>query len=222
MSLSGWTPKERPAPDVLEGRYVRLERLDWARHGDGLFAAVGGAQNDDLWTHMPIGPFPERAVFEQMYDFVRQRFEWETSVICHLGTGAVLGTVSFMRVRETHGSAEIGCVTFGPALKRTREATEAVYLMAAHVFDGLGYRRFEWKCDNANAASRRAAERFGFQFEGVFRNDMVVKGRSRDTAWFAMTDADWPALKAAYEGWLAPENFDAAGRQLRALGAFGG
>lgn len=220
MSLNHWTPRNRPAPDLLRGRYVRLERLDWAAHGDGLYAAVCGPQNDALWTYMPLGPFHDRAVFEQMFEFLRQRFEWETSVICSVASGAILGMVSYMRVREAHGSAEIGCVTFGPKLKRTREATEAIYLMAAHLFEALDYRRFEWKCHNDNGASRRAAERFGFQFEGVFRNDMVVKGKSRDTAWLAMTDEDWPALKPAYLAWLAPENFDGEGRQVQSLEAF--
>lgn len=221
MSLANWTPAERPEPDLLQGRYVRLERLDWAAHGDGLFEAVCGPQNDDLWTYMPIGPFHDRAAFEQMYGFLCQHFEWETSVICSAASGAVLGMASYMRVREAHGSAEIGCVTFGPALKRTREATEAVYLMAAHLFDVLGYRRFEWKCHNDNLASRRAAERFGFRFEGVFRNDMVVKGKSRDTAWLAMTDEDWPELSAAFKAWLDPDNFDLDGQQKKPLSKSG-
>jgi RimJ/RimL family protein N-acetyltransferase len=116
-----------------------------------------------------------------------------------------------------HGSVEVGCVAFGDALKRTREATEAMYLMAAHVFDELGYRRYEWKCNNGNAASKCAAKRFGFIYEGVFRNDMVVRGENRDTAWFAMTDGDWPQIKAGFEAWLASDNFDAGGQQKTKL-----
>ena len=126
----------------------------------------------------------------------------------------------YMRIREKHGSAEIGCVAFGRDLRRSPEATEAMSLMASHIFDELGYRRYEWKCHNGNAASRRAAKRFGFKFEGVFRNDMVVRGKNRDTAWFAMTDEDWPANKSAFEAWLSPSNFDAAGQQKKKLESF--
>ena len=122
-----------------------------------------------------------------------------------------------MRIRPAQGSAEIGCVIFGHALKRTAAATEVVYLTASYLFDWLGYRRYEWKCNNENEASKRAAERFGFRFEGIFRNDMVVKGKNRDTAWFAMTDEDWQTLKPSYEAWLAPENFDAEGNQKTRL-----
>ena len=212
-----WTPKDRPEPDVLTGQYTRLERLDWDRHGDGLYAAVCGDANEDLWTYIPIGPFADRDIFQQIFEFVRGRFDWETMIVRDARSEIILGMASYMRMRPEHGSAEVGCVTFGPALKRTRQASEAMYLMARHLFDDLGYRRYEWKCDNANAASRRAAERFGFTFEGVFRNDMMVKGRSRDTAWYAMTDADWPLLKTGFETWLASENFDGAGRQAKRL-----
>jgi RimJ/RimL family protein N-acetyltransferase len=133
------------------------------------------------------------------------------------GTGDVLGMCTYMRIREAHGSAEIGCVAFGPRLKRTPEATEALWLMAAHVFD-LGYRRYEWKCNNDNLASKRAAERFGFRFEGLFRNDMVTKGRSRDTAWYAMLDSEWPVRRAAFDAWLDPSNFTAESVQKTPLG----
>jgi len=131
--------------------------------------------------------------------------------------GDILGMSSYMRIREPHGSVEIGCVAFGPDLKRSAEATEAMSLMAGHVFDELGYRRYEWKCHNDNAASRRAAERLGFAFEGVFRNDMVVKGQNRDTAWFAVTDDDWPTIDAAFTAWLDPQNFDAFAAQRSKL-----
>ncbi|MEM6410539.1 MAG: GNAT family protein [Pseudomonadota bacterium] len=208
MNLEDWTPRERPAPPCLDGRYARLEVLNWADHGEGLFEAVGGEANNDLWTYMPIGPFPERDTFEQVFELVRQKFEWETLVIRSASTGEILGMASYMRIRPEHGSVEVGCVTFGPKLKRTREATDAMYLMGRHVFEGLGYRRYEWKCDNANMASRRAADRLGFVFEGVFRKDMVRKGRNRDTAWFSITDEEWAGVKSAFEQWLAPENFD--------------
>ena len=215
--LKNWTPRERPVVAALTGQYTRLELLDWDIHCDRLYAAVCGDGNDELWTYMPIGPFADRDVFRQIFEFVRNHFEWETMVILDKTSDAVLGMGSYMRIRPEHGSAEVGCVAFGPALKRTRQATEAMFLMARHLFEDLGYRRYEWKCDNANEASLRAAKRFGFLFEGVFRNDMVTKGRNRDTAWFAMTDIDWPALVPAYEAWLAPDNFDEGGKQKKRL-----
>jgi RimJ/RimL family protein N-acetyltransferase len=218
--LATWTRRPTPGLVPLAGRLVRLEPLDLAVHGDGLFAAVGGDANAGLWEWMPVGPFAAR---EDLLCFLAAQHAqegWRTMVIRLHATGNVLGMCTFMRIREAHGSAEIGCVAFGSKLKRTPEATEALYLMAAHAFD-LGYRRYEWKCDSANLASKRAAERFGFAFEGVFRNDMVTKGRSRDTAWYAMTDADWPGIASALEGWLAPSNFATEdGAQRRTLESF--
>jgi RimJ/RimL family protein N-acetyltransferase len=215
MALDNWSPRPRPAPDVLNGAYVRLELLDWDTHLDGLYAAVGG--NASVWDYMPIGPFGDVAEFRKVFSYVSETFGWETLVIRSAGSGEISGMASYMRIREMHGSVEVGCVAFGDALKRTREATEAMYLMAAHVFDELGYRRYEWKCNNGNAASKCAAKRFGFIYEGVFRNDMVVRGENRDTAWFAMTDGDWPQIKAGFEAWLASDNFDAGGQQKTKL-----
>ncbi|NQY12608.1 MAG: GNAT family N-acetyltransferase [Henriciella sp.] len=220
MNLSDWTRRERPGQWPLTGARVALEPLDWAAHGEGLYQAVAAPTVKDIWDYMPIGPFQDQAQFEEIFELVRVNQGWETLVIRKGNRGKVLGMASYMRIREGHGSAEIGCVAFGRDLKRSPEATEAMFLMAAHVFDELGYRRYEWKCHNGNAASRRAAERFGFAFEGVFRNDMVVKGKNRDTAWFAMTNEDWPGLKTAFEKWLAPKNFDAAGEQKRKLESF--
>jgi len=219
-NLSDWTRRERPGQWPLTGVRVALEPLDWAAHGEGLYQAVAAPTVKDIWDYMPIGPFQDQAQFEEIFELVRVNQGWETLVIRKGNRGKVLGMASYMRIREGHGSAEIGCVAFGRALKRSPEATEAMFLMAAHMFDELGYRRYEWKCHNGNAASRRAAERFGFAFEGVFRNDMVVKGKNRDTAWFAMTNEDWPGLKTAFEKWLTPKNFDAAGEQKRKLESF--
>ncbi|MEM1147563.1 MAG: GNAT family protein [Pseudomonadota bacterium] len=220
MTLRDWTRRDRPGQWPLTGARVVLEPLDWAAHGDGLYAAVASPGNANIWDYMPLGPYQSRAQFEEVFDQICADFGWEVLVIRNGNGGKVLGMAGFMRIRELHGSAEIGCVAFGPALRRTPAATEAMYLMAQHVFDELGYRRYEWKCHNENAASRRAAERFGFQFEGVFRNDMVVKGKSRDTAWFAMTDTDWPSVKQGFEAWLSPQNFDASGMQKRKLEDF--
>lgn len=220
QSFSDWIPCETPGQWPLPGERVVLEPLDWDAHGDGLYRAVAEPSLADLWTYMPVGPFETQTAFRKIFSSVAAAGNWQTMVICGRDSGTVLGMASYMRLREAHGSAEVGCVAFGPALKRTPEATEAMYLMAAHLFDELGYRRYEWKCHNENAASKRAAERFGFAFEGVFRNDMIMKGQNRDTAWFAMIDADWPNIKKAFQHWLAPRNFDAGGQQKQTLEHF--
>ena len=220
MSLRNWTRRERPGQWPLTGQRVVLEPLDWTAHGDGLYDAVAAPAVKHIWDYMPLGPFESRQAFEQHLDHVCAGHGWEMLVIRKGIDGKVMGMASYMRIREIHGSAEIGCVAFGEALKRTPAASEAMYLMASHLFDELGYRRYEWKCHNDNAASHRAASRFGFAYEGVFRNDMVVKGKNRDTAWFAMTDEDWPTLKSAFEAWLDPKNFDASGDQKQRLEAF--
>jgi RimJ/RimL family protein N-acetyltransferase len=218
--LSAWTPRPKPGLVALAGTTVRLEPLDWAEHSDGLFAAIGSAANAEIWTHMPVGPFSDADTLRRMLEANAAREGWRTMVVRAQPDGEVLGMATYMRIREAHGSAEIGCVAFGRHLRRTRAATEVFRLMAAHVFDELGYRRYEWKCSQANAASRRAAERFGFVFEGVFRQDMVMKGKTRDTAWYSIIDAEWPACDAALRGWLAPANFAADGSQIRTLESF--
>jgi RimJ/RimL family protein N-acetyltransferase len=218
--LSTWTKRPTPGRAVLDGKHARLEPLDWARHGGGLFAAVGGETNAGIWQWMPVGPFPEPESLRRFLEAMDQTEGWRTLVILDRRSGEILGMATFMRIREAHGSAEIGCVAFGAKLKRTRHATEAQALMAGHLFDDLGYRRYEWKCNVDNAASRRAAERFGYVFEGVFRNDMVAKGRSRDTAWYSIVDREWPALRLALDQWLADGNFAADGAQIRTLESF--
>jgi RimJ/RimL family protein N-acetyltransferase len=218
--LSGWTPRPTPGLVALAGARVRLEPLDWAGHGEGLFAALGGAANAEIWTHMPVGPFAEAEALRRMLEANRAGDGWRTLVARAGADNAVCGMASYMRIREAHGCAEIGCVAFGAGLRRTRAATEVLGLMAGHLFNDLGYRRYEWKCNQTNAASKRAAERFGFVFEGTFRNDMVAKGKSRDTAWYSIIDAEWPALEAGLAGWLAPGNFAADGSQIRTLESF--
>jgi RimJ/RimL family protein N-acetyltransferase len=220
QDLSTWTKRPTPGLAALEGRLVRLEPLDWAAHGEGLHAAVGGEANSGIWAWMPVGPFLEPAVLQRFLGAMRESEGWKTMAIRDRRSGEILGMATFMRIREAHGSAEIGCVAFGPKLKRTRHATEAFALMAGHLFDDLGYRRYEWKCNFDNLASKRAAERFGFTFEGIFRNDMVAKGRSRDTAWYSITDKEWPALRIALDQWLADDNFARDGGQIRTLESF--
>jgi RimJ/RimL family protein N-acetyltransferase len=203
----------RPARAALAGERVRLEPVDRARHGADLFTAAQG--DPRLWDYLPYGPFADEAALGEHLD--RQAASEDPLFLAVLAGGRAVGVVSYMRMEPQHGCIEIGHIWFGAPLQRTPAATETVYVLARHVFDDLGYRRLEWKCDAANARSRRAAERFGFTFEGVFRQHMIVKGRNRDTAWYALLDAEWPAVRAAFEAWLAPANFDAGGRQRTPL-----
>ena len=217
QDLSSWTPCARPGADVLTGETVRLEPLNWLPHEHGLFAATGGEENAGLWDYVSVGPYLDEHTFQQELEHIRASREWETMVIRDHEADTILGMCSFMRIREQHGSVEIGCVVFGHALQKTRQGTDALYVMASHALDDLGYRRYEWKCDDRNAASMAAAKRFGFTYEGTFRNDTIQKGRNRDTAWFSITDAEWPGVKAALETWLEPDNVDADGKQIKRL-----
>jgi RimJ/RimL family protein N-acetyltransferase len=196
---------------------VRLEPLDPGRHAEELLAASEG--DPQLWRYLPYGPFADAA---ELRGWLAERAASADPLflaVVETATGRAAGVVSYLRVEADHGCIEIGHIWFGSELQRTPAATEAVYLLARHVFDDLGYRRLEWKCDAENERSRRAAERFGFTFEGVFRQHMIVKGRNRDTAWYSLLDGEWPAARAAFEAWLAPENFDGDGRQRRPLAA---
>ncbi|MFT3996727.1 MAG: GNAT family protein [Asticcacaulis sp.] len=214
MHLENWTPRPRPVAKTVAGRYGRLEALDWKRHRAGLYAVAGGGANAGLWRYMPLGPYEAgESAFERDFEAKRAEEGWETQVILSPG-GTVMGMASYMRIREAQGSAEVGAVLFGHGLQRTPLATEVIFLMGACLFDELGYRRFEWKCNSANQASMRAAERFGFTYEGTFRNDMVMKGENRDTAWFSIIDSEWPRIRDAYLAWLDPANFDGMGRQI--------
>jgi RimJ/RimL family protein N-acetyltransferase len=212
-----WSGAGVPTRSAIDGELVRLEVLDPERHATSLFTSshVPGAER--LWQYLPYGPFASQAEFttwlEQRAASTDPLFyavvDWETM--------RAMGMASYLRIKPEHGVIEIGHIWFAPELQRTRQATEAIFLLAKTAFDDLGYRRLEWKCDSLNLPSRRAADRFGFTFEGIFRQHMIVKGRNRDTAWFGMTDADWPNRKAAFEAWLSPENFDTAGKQKRTL-----
>ncbi len=213
--LPGWVPPERPRGGVLAGRYARLEPLK-PDHSEELFAA--NRASDAIWDWMPYGPFDRVDAYR---DWVAEMAGLDDPffyAIRDLERGRAAGVGSYLRIAPDAGSIEVGHLTFSPALQRTRAATEAMYLMMAWAFDA-GYRRYEWKCNALNLGSRRAAERLGFSYEGVFRQAGVVKGRNRDTAWFASIDAEWPALKAAFETWLEPANFDADGVQRQRLSA---
>jgi len=210
-------PCPRPARVVLDGRYARLEPLSLA-HAGGLLAASVDAKSFDYLFDVPPKDL------EDLNSYIRQKSASEDPLfhaVVEKATGVAGGRQTFMRITPEHGVIEIGNILWGPAIARTRVATEALYLAAKYVFDELGYRRFEWKCNDLNEPSKRAARRFGFTFEGVFRQHMWVKSANRDTAWFAMLDRDWPRLRAAYERWLGPSNFDAAGRQREKLQAGG-
>ena len=208
-------PAAAPAHRPLLGTRVRLEPLDPDRHADDLLAAAAG--DPRLWDYLPYGPFADAGELRAWLAGRATSTDPLFLAVVDAKTGRAGGVVSYLRIEPEHGCIEIGHIWFGAGLQRTAAATETIYLLARHAFDDLGHRRLEWKCDAANARSRRAAERFGFTFEGVFRQHMIVKGRNRDTAWFALLDSEWPAARAAYEAWLSPENFDADGRQRSPL-----
>ncbi|MBA2127138.1 GNAT family N-acetyltransferase [Hyphomicrobium methylovorum] len=217
--LSNWTHRARPERLVLDGRYARLEPLDPAKHGDALFEQAVAPGVEERFRYLFDLPPATRDGFQSRLETMAQSRDPLFWAVVDKASGRASGWQSFMRIEPVHGVIEIGSILWGPAIARTRVATEALYLFAAHAFEDLGYRRFEWKCHNDNEPSKRAAQRFGFSYEGLFRQHMVVKGGNRDTAWFAMLDRDWPAIKASYEAWLAPENFDDNGWQRLRLKA---
>jgi RimJ/RimL family protein N-acetyltransferase len=216
MDLSNWKGAPRPKRAPIEGRTVRLEPLDPARHGADLFASARAAGAEDRFRYLFEEAPADRAAFDAWSEKAAAGTDPLFFAVIDQRTGRAEGRQSLMRIDTVHGVIEIGNILWGPAIARSRVATEALFLFAQTAFD-LGYRRFEWKCNNENEPSKRAAARFGFTFEGIFRQHMVVKGKNRDTAWFAMTDRDWPRLKAGYETWLRPENFDASGQQIARL-----
>ncbi len=200
-SLADWKGAPAPTATLLEGRFIRLEKLDPVRHGDDLFAALEGPGADPkLWDYLPYGPFPQRSVFNDWLNNHAAHSDPYFFSVIDRATGQVQGILSLMSIVPAQGRIEIGHVTFGAPMQRSPKSTEAVYLLAKHAFD------LEWKCNNGNARSKYAAERLGFSFEGVFRQHMVVKGQNRDTAWYSILDGEWPAIAAGFERWLADEN----------------
>ena len=218
--LSDWQPRPRPGRKVLEGRNVRLEPLEAARHGDELFAASAVADAGSRFAWLPELPPQDRAAFQPWLEKAEASPDPLFFAVIDKASGKVAGRQTLMRIDANNGVAEIGNIYWGPLVSRKPAATEAQFLFASYVFDELGYRRYEWKCNNANEPSKRAAERFGFTFEGLFRQHMVVKGANRDTAWYSIIDKEWPALKSAYISWLDPSNFDVDGQQIRRLEEF--
>ena len=210
-------PASAPRREVLEGRYARLEPLDPVRHRDDLHAASTPPDADARFRYLFEPPPDSLETFDSWLASAAESPDPLYFAVIERATGRVEGRQTLMRIAPAHQCIEIGNIYWGPRIAGTRIATEAMYLFAAYVLETLGYRRFEWKCDALNAPSRRAALRFGFTWEGHFRRAVIVRGRTRDTAWYAMIDEEWPALKEAYERWLAPENFDAKGRQKTRL-----
>src|SRR6185295_8386061 len=212
-------PARRPSRTTLPGRTVTLTPLDSQAHGHALYEGIQGEAGEWLWQYLFEGPFADRAAFDVHLRRIAASEDPLFLAILDNATGSAVGYASYMRIEPVHRVIEVGSILYTPRLQQTTLATEAMYLMARHVFEDLGYRRYEWKCNALNAPSRRAALRFGFTFEGVFRQHMIVKGRNRDTAWFSMLNSEWPERKANFERWLDPSNFGADGRQKVALSA---
>jgi RimJ/RimL family protein N-acetyltransferase len=210
-------PARTPERITIEGTSVRLMPLDPSAHGDALFRATCGPEHDALWPYLFDGPYPDRDAFDRA---LRQKADSADPLyftIVDVASATAVGWAALMRIVPADRVIEVGSIIYSPALQRTRGGTEAMYLLARYVFETLGYRRYEWKCNALNAPSRRAALRLGFTFEGIFRQHMIIKGRNRDTAWFSMLDTEWPDRRSAFERWLRPENFDANGRQKTSL-----
>jgi RimJ/RimL family protein N-acetyltransferase len=211
------SPSPRPERAPHQGAFVRLEPLDAKIHGDELWAVAGDPAAERTWDYLGYGPWTDK---EQYFDWLRTQQASDDPLffaIRNLASGKAAGVGTFMRITPEAQSIEIGHLWFSPRLQRTPAATEAIFLMLRHAFDDLGYRRMEWKCNALNAASRRAARRFGFTFEGIFYQAAIVKGRNRDTAWYSILDGEWPAIRVNFESWLSPDNFDEHGNQRRAL-----
>jgi RimJ/RimL family protein N-acetyltransferase len=213
-------PATRPERVTLEGRWVTLVPLEPNAHAKALYEGSNGdAARESVWTYLFDGPYASLDEFRANIEAKARSADPLFFAVIDNATGRAVGYQTFLRIDPPNRVIEVGNILYTPAIQRTAGATEAQYLFARYVFDELGYRRYEWKCNALNAPSRRAAERFGFTFEGIFRQHMIVKGRNRDTAWFAMLDSEWPARKAAYERWLAPDNFDSEGGQRLKLSA---
>lgn len=220
QDLSGWKGVPRPDRVTLEGRYTRLEPLDAARHGADLYVAATAPGAEDRFRYLFETKPADSAAFAAWTAMAAGSTDPLFFAVVNAATGRALGRQALMRVDPVHGVIEIGSIHWGPAMARSRIATEALYLFGRYAFETLGYRRFEWKCHNLNEPSKRAAQRFGFTYEGLFRQHMVAKGRNRDTAWFSIIDSEWPERARAFAAWLDPANFDAAGRQTRRLEDF--
>jgi RimJ/RimL family protein N-acetyltransferase len=217
LPVPGWSPRPKPPRTPMVGRFCRVAPLDPERHAAQLFAAFAEDREGRLWTYLPRGPYAVLGEYRRWAEDAAGRDDPLTHAIIDNATGEAVGTAAYMRIEPAIGVIEIGSITYSPRLQRRPAATEAMHLMMRRVFDELGYRRYEWKCDSLNAPSRAAAQRLGFRYEGLFRQATMTRGRNRDTAWFSVIDGEWPALRAAFERWLAPANFDTDGQQRHSL-----
>lgn len=216
--LPGWSPPPRPPRSAMEGAYCSVQPLDPARHVAGLHSAFAADAEDIIWTYLPYGPFGSESGLSR---WIEEHCLGEDPLffaIVDRESGRAAGVASYLRIAPECASIEVGHINYSPSLQRSRAATEAMFLMMRRAFSELGYRRYEWKCDALNERSKRAALRLGFTHEGIFRQARIYKGRNRDDAWFSVIDREWPDLERAYAEWLAPENFDAQGRQKASLG----
>lgn len=216
LAVPGWNPPAVPARATMEGRYCRIEPLEPDRHAADLHAANVLDRDGRMWTYLSCGPFASLETYRAWLDGVYRGADPMFFAIIDRTSNKAVGVASYMRIEPASGVIEVGHLAFSPRLQRTRAATEAMFLMMRNAFE-MGYRRYEWKCHSLNAPSRAAAERLGFSYEGIFRQHVIHKGRNRDTAWYAMIDSEWPALRAAFTQWLDPANFDAAGNQTTRL-----
>jgi RimJ/RimL family protein N-acetyltransferase len=217
--VEGWAARQRPPRTAMTGRFCRVEPLDAGRHAAELYAANSEDRDGRMWTYLPWGPYDGFDAYRAALEAGLRREDFITYAVIDAVSGNAVGVASYLNINPAAGSIEVGGIAYAPALQRKPAGTEAMYLMMRRALDELGYRRYEWKCNALNAPSRAAATRYGFRFEGIFRQADVVKGRNRDTAWFSITDREWPGIKAAFERWLDPGNFDGGGRQRVSLSA---
>jgi len=217
VAVKDWEPRPRPPRSPMQGRSCTVLPLDPERDAAQLFAAYAEDTDGRMWTYLPRGPYTAMSDYRAYADGACRSDDPLVHAIVDSISGEAVGTASYMRIEPADGVIEVGSITYSPRLQRTPAGTEAMYLMMRRVFDELGYRRYEWKCNVLNAPSRAAALRLGFRYEGLFRQAQITRGRNRDTAWYSVIDSEWPALRAAFEAWLDPANFDADGRQRRSL-----
>jgi RimJ/RimL family protein N-acetyltransferase len=219
VAVPNWSQRPQPPPAPMQGQFCHVMPLDVEKHALDLYRANSVDKEGRMWTYLAYGPFLSfEDYLAEMNKWLKE--SWQIHAILDASTEHVLGLASYMRINRDAGSIEVGAIMYSPRLQRTTAGTEAMYLMMKRVFDELGYRRYEWQCNALNQGSMNAARRLGFQLEGIFRQANVLKGRNRDTAWFSITDEEWPAIKIAFESWLARENFDSSGRQIKSLGQF--
>lgn len=216
--VSEWSGAVFPDGRSLAGRFCRLDKLDVRLHGRDLYESESSAPDPSGWTYLPEGPFDTEGAYFSWLERRASGADTVTYAVVERGSNVAVGIASLMRIDPPNGVIEVGHIKFTPKLQRTPAATEAMYLLMRHVFEDLGYRRYEWKCDALNLPSRRAAERLGFTYEGTFRQAIIYRGRNRDTAWFSIIDSEWPHRRAAFEGWLTSDNFTEDGQQRRSLG----